>query len=113
MVNIAVFATFHSVIRAGCRTDAGFKPCDAIRQRDVARYGWQKRQDRGKKRQGQRQKRQGFARMRPHPGQQMRGCVRRRLDYLPLYAIVQVPTRPGGLACIELIYYEEGAMSRC
>jgi len=45
LVNIAVFAAF--AFRAGgiLLSKAGFKPCGAIRQLDISRYGWQKRHD--------------------------------------------------------------------
>src|SRR5690348_7593312 len=44
LVNIAVFAAFAHVYagRDGARRE--FKPCGGDRQRDIARYGWQKRQ---------------------------------------------------------------------
>jgi hypothetical protein len=50
-VNIAVFAVFHLRFDLQSVSTAAFKPCGAIWQRDISRYGWQKRQDRGKKRQ--------------------------------------------------------------
>jgi hypothetical protein len=47
-VNIAVFATFRCVI-SGIRCSIPvFKPVCGSPQLDVSRYGWQKRQDRGK-----------------------------------------------------------------
>jgi len=48
-VNIAVFAAFTFCVGGILLSDAGFKPCDRERQRDMSRYGWQKRQNRGKK----------------------------------------------------------------
>ena len=45
MVNIAVFAAFHTVIGDVPRVNAEFKPCGVVWQLDIARYGWQKRQD--------------------------------------------------------------------
>ena len=49
MVNIAVFAAFRCVITVVLRSNAEFKPICAPHELDVLRYGWQKRQDRGKK----------------------------------------------------------------
>jgi hypothetical protein len=50
-VNIAVFAAFHIVIESILRVSAAFKPVCRFLPLDVSRYGWQKRHDRGKKRQ--------------------------------------------------------------
>jgi len=49
MVNIAVFAAFSCCDRHHLLTDPAFKPVCRDWQLDVSRYGWQKRQDRGKK----------------------------------------------------------------
>src|SRR5689334_12000984 len=48
-VNIAVFAAFSFCIRDDLLSNAEFKPFCRLRERDIARYGWQKRQDCGKK----------------------------------------------------------------
>jgi hypothetical protein len=48
MVNIAIFAAFWHCVKGILLADAEFKPCGAMRQRDVSRSGRQKRQDRGK-----------------------------------------------------------------
>jgi hypothetical protein len=48
LVNIAVFAAFWHCVKGILLADAEFKPCGAMRQRDVSRSGRQKRQDRGK-----------------------------------------------------------------
>jgi hypothetical protein len=48
VVNIAVFAAFCCRIGHLLLSDAVFKPCCPIGQLDMWRYGWQKRQDRGK-----------------------------------------------------------------
>src|SRR5579859_5778992 len=50
-VNIAVFAAFWPRVGGVLRSTAAFKPVCAIWQLDVSRYGWQKRQRSGKKRQ--------------------------------------------------------------
>jgi hypothetical protein len=50
-VNIAVFAAFQNCFDLRSSATAEFKPVRAIWQLDVWCYGWQKRQDRGKKRQ--------------------------------------------------------------
>jgi hypothetical protein len=47
-VNIAVFATFHCVISGIRPSIPVFKPSCGSPQLDISRYGWQKRQDRGK-----------------------------------------------------------------
>ena len=52
IVNIAVFAAFRMCAGPPFALIAEFKPCCGDRQLDIARYGRQKRQDRGKKRQG-------------------------------------------------------------
>jgi len=44
-VNIAVFAAFAFCIRGDLLSNAAFKPVCRLRERDIARYGWQKRQD--------------------------------------------------------------------
>src|SRR5690348_8478651 len=51
MVNIAVFAAFAFCEKRVLLSNAAFKPVCRLRELDVSRYGWQKRQDRGKKRQ--------------------------------------------------------------
>ena len=48
-VNIAVFAAFQSRVGHVLLSIPQFKPLCALRQLDVSCYGWQKRQDRGKK----------------------------------------------------------------
>jgi hypothetical protein len=48
-VNIAVFAAFWPCVGGVLLSDAEFKPSGGDRQLDISRYGWQKRQDRGKK----------------------------------------------------------------
>jgi len=48
-VNIAVFAAFSFCIRDDLLSNAAFKPVCRLRELDIARYGWQKRQDRGNK----------------------------------------------------------------
>jgi hypothetical protein len=48
-VNIAVFAAFRPRVEGILLSDAAFKRVCESRERDVSRYGWQKRQDRGKK----------------------------------------------------------------
>jgi len=52
MVNIAVFAAFACCIQGILLSNADYKPIWPIHQLDVSCYGWQKRHDRGKKRQG-------------------------------------------------------------
>ena len=48
---IAIIAAYHVVIASVIAPDADFKPIRADRQLDISRYGWQKRQRSGKKRQ--------------------------------------------------------------
>jgi hypothetical protein len=49
MVNIAVFAAFQFRVGDDLRSNAAFKPVCRQEERDIARSGWQKWQDRGKK----------------------------------------------------------------
>jgi hypothetical protein len=51
MVNFAVFAAFRWCASGILLANPEFKPCRAIWQRDIWRYGRQKWHDRGKKRQ--------------------------------------------------------------
>jgi len=46
VVNIAAFSF---CVGGTLLSNAEFKPCAGERQRDIAGYGWQKRQNRGKK----------------------------------------------------------------
>jgi hypothetical protein len=48
MVNVAVFAAFRFMIGIISHENFEFKRVRGSRQRDSWRYGWQKRQDRGK-----------------------------------------------------------------
>jgi len=61
---------------------------------------------------GGRQKRHGLTGMGPCPGRSARGCQRARPLCFARSEVVQVRVRMGGRAVIELIYHEEGGMSR-
>ena len=52
-VNIAVFAAFRMCFDLRSVSNAEFKPVWTMRQLDVSRYGWQKRQETATKWQGE------------------------------------------------------------
>src|SRR5690242_10288327 len=127
MVNIAVFAAFSFCIKGVLLSNAEFKPLCAIQPLDIPHYGWQKRQDRGKKRQqsgkgwqGRRQKRQGWEGSRPRRGHShatlpvtpVTDCQSVSRVYATRYADVQVPAAHGDAAMVELIYHKTRRVSR-
>jgi hypothetical protein len=116
MVNIAVFAAFAFRIGGVLRSNAAFKPVCGLWQRNIARHGRQKWQDRGKKR-------QRSGKVGGKSGKDGRGCgdihvampavaMGCACELLTLYEVVQVLAAPGGAATIELKYHKRGEMSR-
>ena len=115
LVNIAVFAAFSSCVRCHLLANAEFKPICGPHERDIARYGWQKRQEvaTGMAKTARwtaktaRMREVTAASMRPHPGPRLSeiGCLR-------LYAVVKVLAARDGTAMIELRYYKKGRVAR-
>jgi hypothetical protein len=107
---------FHVYFDRRSVLNAAFKPVCRPWQLDVSCYGWQKRQDRGKKRQQSGNVGGKNGKVSPRFGH-VHGILLvvasgRWCGVCPRYAIVQVRARLGGRALIELIYREGSGMSR-
>jgi len=86
-----------------------FKPICVIWQLDVARYGWQKRQDRGKNGKVDGTISTDFDRFRhdfARPGCAGAKWVGRDDGDSSRYVVAQVLAEPGGFAFIELVYHK-------
>ena len=110
-VNIAVFAVFRICFARCSAGIAEFKRLCRERQRDVSRYGRQKRQEVA--RSGKADGKNGMVwRDVGCPRRHAYGCGWARWAGLREYAIVKVLARLGGRVDIELIYHKESGMSR-
>jgi hypothetical protein len=112
LVNIAVFAAFWPRVRHTLLSNAVFKPVCWDRQLDMWRYGWQKRQDRGKNGKGR-----GMILTDSDTIWRAQCAVARRgwagMAGIHLnMRLSKVLAAPGGGALIEQKYHREARLSR-